>query len=461
MNERDIDNGRLIHDTEMEKIVAVSLMSSYQAYPEVRDILTSDCFHDQKLREIFETISELYDRGEKPEMVMVGNELAKKGSRVDRIELAELMVETQPVFSLREYALTLKEFALRRKMWEIGYNLMMKSGNQAELIEVLHNEAKTAIDGLFEDVGDELLTMEDTYRSLQEEMIIRNSNPGTITGTPTGFAELDANGGLNGSDLIVVGAETSQGKTSFATALAMSAIENGDNVAFYSMEMTPGQLTARIASMRSGINAKRILYEGLTMEEIARTDAAMEGIDKSLMHFDGKSTSSLDHIVRSIRNMKMKHGIKGAVVDYLQLVNIAGKELTPEQCVARVARDLKNLAKELDIWIIAISQLSRNPNNPLPSLSRLRSSGQIEEAADNIILIYRPRDRRYPEPYSDIPTTGTAMVTIAKGRHVGTNEFLCGFKAENTLFYPLKENEIAWLRNQSYFSNESDNEEPF
>ena len=456
MSEEYTDNtGVLIHDTEMERVVLVSLMVTGTNHRDVSGILDRECFFDPDNREIFEAVSELYSKGEMPDMVMVGNTLARKGSRVERKRVAEMCVQTPAVYNLREHALTLKEYSLRRKLWEIGYRLMRKSGNPAEPIVTLHSEAKKGIDGLFERMGDELITMEDTYRSLQEDMIVRNSNPGVLSGTKTGFAELDANGGLNGSDLIVVGAETSQGKTSFATALAMNAIENGEPVAFYSMEMTPKQLTARIASMRSGIPATRIMYQSMTMEEIMRVDGAMEGIDCSLMRFDGTSTSNLDRILMSIRNMKHRHGIKGAVVDYLQLIGVEGA--TTEQTAARCARDLKNLAKELDIWIIAISQLSRNQQNPVPSLSRLRNSGQIEEAADNIYLIYRPkRGFRYPEPFNGVSTDQTAMVMIAKGRNVGQSEFICGFKAETTLFHPLPEGLIRFNEPKGI-----DEEEPF
>lgn len=164
------------------------------------------------------------------------------------------------------------------------------------------------------------------------------------------------------------------------------------------------------------------------------------------LFFDEKSTSSLDSIVMSIRMMKSRNDIKGAVVDYMQLIQkMPG--MSTEQATARCARDLKNLAKELDIWIIAISQLSRDRSNPLPSMSRLRDSGQIEEAADNIYLIYRARDNKqtYPEPFTGYPTDGTAMVIIGKGRNTGTGEFLCGFKGENTLFYPLTEYDKATM----------------
>lgn len=438
-----LPDGSSLHDDRTEEAVLGAMMSLHSAIPSTLDILTEECFRGPRNREIFRAVMEVYSEGDLPDPILVGDRLSRTGSEIQTSDLMAVCAENPPLPDVRSHCLILQDLSLRRRMWETAYRLLNACTDKGRKIEEIHAEAKRGIDGVFGDVRSELHTLGDTYRELQEEMLERNAGNLGITGTPTGFRELDDNGGLNGSDLIVVGAETSQGKTSFATALAMSAIEHGDHVAFYSMEMTPVQLTARIASMRSGISSKRILYQKMTMDEIMRIDRAMEGIDTGLMHFDGRSTSSLDRILMSIRNMRHRHGIRGAVVDYLQLIGVEG--LTTEQTAAKCARELKNLAKELDIWIIAISQLSRNQQNPVPSLSRLRNSGQIEEAADNIFLIYRPKKNcRYPEPYAGISTEDTAMVMIAKGRHVGTDEFICGFKAENTLFHPLQEGMIRF-----------------
>lgn len=458
----------LIHDVELERTMIVSLMVSGLNMPQVIDILTPDCFYDLKMQEIFCSILEVYNQGKMPDMILVGNNLAGKQSTITKTDIVELCCNTQALFDLREHALLLKEFALRRQLWEIGYKLMTKSSNQAENLEHLHLDAKENIDSLFEDSTSDLLTMNDTYKALQEEILLRKDlPPGAITGTKTGFDFIDKNGGLSSSDLIVVGAETSQGKTSFATALSLSAIENGKKVAFYSMEMTPRQLTARVASMKTGINPARIMNQPLTLDEVFRIDKAMESFQTENMFFDGKSTSSLEHILMSIRNMKMRHNIDGAVVDYIQMIGLGSKDSNAEQRAAECARKLKNIAKELDIWIIAISQFSRDNKNPLPAISRLRDSGQIEQAADNIYLIHRPqKGLKYPEPYDSIPTEGTAMVMVAKGRHVGTGEFICGFKPENTLFYPLNQEEIENLIRDhslvvSYSNKGIDEDEPF
>lgn len=440
-----------ICNLEMEKSVLASLINHYQTIVDTKDILTEECFFCEDHKEIFRAIMEVFGRGDTPDAFLVANEIGKTASGISQTEIFELCVNTQSSFGITTHAMLLRDFSFRRKMWEIGHNLMVNSGDIQYQTNSIQIEAKRRIDGLFEGVEPEINTLQTTYTSLQQHMLLnRGRQDGEIYGTPTGFPEIDNCGGLCGSDLIVIGAETSQGKTSFATSLAVSAIEHGDGVAFYSMEMTSLQLTARIASMKTGMPTGKILFNKLSIEDICLIDAAMERVDSSKMFFDEKSNSSLDSILMSIRSMKMKHDIKGAVVDYLQLVRIDDKQLNREQATARIARDLKNLAKELDIWIIAISQLNRNPQNPVPTMSRLRDSGQIAEAADIVALIYRPRDgqQRYPEPFESIPVDGTAMVTIGKGRNIGTSRFICGFKADNTLFYPITQYDLMQLDNR-------------
>ncbi|MFG6426051.1 MAG: replicative DNA helicase [Muribaculaceae bacterium] len=436
-----------LHNTEMEKTALATLMTFGSSLEEIGDVLSEDCFYDIRNKEIFKAIKSVYSSGHFPDMTLVSSELAKMGSDVTILEVTELCVNTVKVADLHPHVLILKDYALRRKLWKICYHAMCRTSGASDAITAIHKDVKDGLDSLFDQEKSELSTLGTVFKKLNEKMIFNHDQPdGFIYGTPTGFPELDRDGGLCGTDLIIVGAETSQGKTSFATALAMSAIEYGDGVAFYSMEMTSLQLAARIASMRSGISSKRILRQKMTEEEIFKIGKAMQGIDMDKLFFDEKSTSSLDSIVMSIRMMKLRNDIKGAVVDYMQLIQkMPG--MSTEQATARCARDLKNLAKELDIWIIAISQLSRDRSNPLPSMSRLRDSGQIEEAADNIYLIYRARDNKqtYPEPFTGYPTDGTAMVIIGKGRNTGTGEFLCGFKGENTLFYPLTEYDKATM----------------
>jgi replicative DNA helicase len=139
--------------------------------------------------------------------------------------------------------------------------------------------------------------------------------------------------------------------------------------------------------------------------------------------------------------MKKRYDIEGVMIDYLQILNVNMKGTNKEQQMGDVARRLKNLAKDLDIWVIALSQLNRDHQNPEPTLNRLRDSGQIAEAADIVCLVYRPEvyGRRYSGEFAGKETEGTAQLNFAKGRNIGMMKFLCGFDAATTNFYNVEE----------------------
>lgn len=296
---------------------------------------------------------------------------------------------------------------------------------------------------IFCDTSVSVTTLYDSIKGLYD-IVNRNLQADKpTTGTPTGFPKIDNKGGLQPSDLVIVAGSTSQGKTSFATSVILTAIKAGSKVAFYSMEMTRQQLTARLASVESGIPANELLYSRLDNEKISMLD---KGIGKLYddcgkgLFFDDRSTSNIDMIIASIRSMKIKYEINGAVIDYLQILNVNMKGTNKEQQMGEVARRLKNLAKELNIWIIALSQLNRDSQNPEPSTDRLRDSGQIAEAADTVILIYRPEvyGKPYPKPFHECSTKGTAMINISKGRNIGIGRFICGFDSNTAHFYNLE-----------------------
>jgi replicative DNA helicase len=151
------------------------------------------------------------------------------------------------------------------------------------------------------------------------------------------------------------------------------------------------------------------------------------------VYFDENSTNDIDKICTSIRKLKIKHDINLVLVDYIQ--DMKGAET--EAGIAEIGRKLKNIAKELNIPVIAISQLGRDRNNPEPTISRLRGSGQLEEKADIILLLYRPEyyNKEYSEPHENIPVQGTAQIKIAKGRNIGIGSFILNFNKETTNFY--------------------------
>lgn len=434
----------LINDPNEEKYVIGSILIDKSAYTIVRQYIDDECFYNPKNKDIWKAIDIIGKDGHHIDFITVSSELGKMKSPINVADLMGIMESISSSANVEFHAKRLQDLGRRRRLWLVGQQLSKVGMSEDILIEDAHQEAIESIGNVFEK-ADGVFTLTDAMNSLNN-IIVKNVTAGTVTtGTKTGLIMFDEKGGLQKSDLIIVAGETSMGKTSLALCMTRHAIENKAKVAFYSMEMTKEQLTARLISAKTNISANNILYSGnLSTSEISMIDEARGKLPGENLFFDDKSTSNIDSILLSIRMLKMQKNIDGAVVDYLQILNVNSRSnsMSREQAMGDAARRFKNLAKELNIWIIAISQLSRDSTNPEPNINRLRDSGQIGEAADVVILVYRPEyyNRSYPAPYDnrdDYPVEGTAMIDVAKGRNIGTFKFFMKFNKNTTNFYNI------------------------
>ncbi len=424
---------QLPHNLDSERIVLGSILSDVNAYPEVSVILTPVMFYDPFHGEIYGKMVDGANKGKLPDVVSLAEDYKNDSNKV--MKLADI----SGCFSVDYYnhALNVQEKHVRRSLWRVATRLssdiFVPTRETDDLIAYLQSE----MDGLTAQVSStDVSTLKEAINGVYRQ-IENNLKGNYLTGTDTGFTQINkASGGLQKSDLIVIAGETSSGKTSLALAFINKAAVQGHGVAMYSMEMKKEQCAARLLSMNSGVPSNQILYSKLDKEYLRIVDDGVNKIYNLPIYFDDNSTSNIDKIIASIRSMKIKHDISGAVVDYLQILNVNQRNFNKEQAMGDVARRLKNLAKELDIWVIAISQLNRDANNPVPNLNRLRDSGQIAEAADMVMFVYRPEmyGKFYPEPFANYSTKGTAMIDIAKGRNIGTHKFICEFDAKNTSF---------------------------
>lgn len=435
-------NQPLVNDPKAEQYVIGSLLVDPTAYTLVSQYLDEDCFYDPMCRDIWKAVDNMGKQGMPIDVISVSAELSKQKSNVTALDLMNISAQIASSAHVEYHAIRLQDLGRRRKLWVVGQQLSKVGLSEEILTADAHQEAIESIGGVFEK-ADGVFTLDDAMNSLNEIMVKNATVGGVTTGTKTGMERFDEKGGLQKSDLIIVAGETSQGKTSLALCMTRHAIENGAKVAFYSMEMTKEQLTARLLSAKTNIPANNILYSGsLAPSEIRMIDDARGKLPGENLFFDDKSTSNIDSILLSIRMLKLQKDIDGAVVDYLQILNVNSRStsFSREQAMGDAARRFKNLAKELNIWIIALSQLSRDSNCPEPNLNRLRDSGQIGEAADVVILVYRAEyyNRAYPAPFDnkdDYPTDGTAMIDVAKGRNIGTFKFFMGFNKNTTNFF--------------------------
>ena len=434
-----------VHDEECEKYVLGTAMMKVNALSEIREFITDDSFYVSKHKAIWKAITALDDKGTAPDIITVLGELQSQGyTDMTPADIAEIGGKTI-IGSAMPHAIRLRDLYVRRQMWTIGHKLVNAGSTEIDSIDDVREMLRDGVDGLFSQSDESIFTLEEVAKMLYE-LVSKNLNgQGVIVGTPTGFKRLDEKGGLHKSDLVIVAGESSQGKTSFATSMVLQALQKGSKVAFYSMEMTKVQITARMAAMMSGVSSSDLLYStSLNPDQLSRFDSALSLMTNYSLYFDDKSTSNLEGILNSIRSLKIKHDIDGVVVDYLQILNVNSKNNNKEQAMADAARKLKNLAKDLDIWIIALSQLNRDNQNPQPNLNRLRDSGQIAEAADIVLFVYRPEyyGRSFPEPFENESTKGKAMIDIAKGRNIGTMRFLVRFEPHLTLFSDIVEESL-------------------
>lgn len=439
---------RQVSDPAAERYVLGSILLDSQSYYLAAGYLSEGCFYTPMHRDIFRAIHSLSGEGKQMDIVLVNAELARMGvTSVTMLDLMDIMAGVASSAHIEEHALRLRTLYRRRKLWEIAQRLSSESMDESKDID---RAQQKAIDGML-DASEETQKDVTICGALGElvQAVDENQRRGyRMTGTPTGFTKWDEKGGLQGGDLVVIAADSSMGKTSLALTMARNAVERGRGVAFYSMEMTRQQLTARYISPLVRIPSSRLLYAtNLTASETGRIKAVSGKHMEDGFYIDDASTSSLDSILVSIRTMKARYGIKGAVIDYLQILGIVGGSgrVTREQMLGSAARRLKNLAKELGIWVIALSQLSRDKEKGLPSLARIRDSGQIVEAADVVALLYRP-DAAGEKSYGSMmggdvpsPVDGTAMIDVAKGRNIGTFRFFARFDGATTTFHDMSE----------------------
>lgn len=428
---------QLPHNLDSEKIVIGSIISDVNAYSEVSPVLNAEMFYNPFHKELYEEIERQAKKGKVPDLVLLCDKYSGNTTAISNI------VDISDHFSIDYYnhALNVQEKFVRRRLWALGSQLANDVHSPKDTNDLLKSIQRDLSLINQEVSSSDVTTLNDAIKDVYKQ-IETNLKGENLTGTDTGFSEINkASGGLQKSDLIIVAGETSSGKTSLSLAITDSAAKSGEAVAIYSMEMTKVQCAARLLSMNSGVPSNQILFSKLESEYIEQIDRGTGKIQNLPVYFDDRSTSNIDNIIASIRSMKSKYDISGAVVDYLQILNVNQKSMNKEQAMGDVARRLKNLAKELNIWVIALSQLNRDSQNPVPNLNRLRDSGQIAEAADIVMFVYRPEiyGKFFPEPFNQYDTKGKAMIDVAKGRNIGLLKFICDFDEKTTHFKEFTE----------------------
>lgn len=429
----------LLHNNAVEQAILGTILQ-YEGGPmeHICQQITKAMFYQPQHSLIYGLMVEIYERGEKVDLPAVSVEYVKTKEGALNPSYTMELINYQNLALLDKNIHDLVDMYQRRQLRNIGLQLSEVGVSWERDTDEAKQAAVEAIKHLDDNPDSSISSFADALKEVDETI---NTNASGIAkhGISTGFRSIDAKGGFQPSDLVVIAAESSQGKTSFAMDIAVNAAKSGTPVGVYSLEMKQAQLAARVVSADTGINSRLIMNERLNPNELKRIDEAFGRLYNLPIYFDDSSTISVSKIYSSIRMLVRRKGIKLAVIDYLQILSTNQKTANIETFYGEVSRKLKNLAKELNICIVLLSQLSRSYDSPEPTLSRLRGSGQINEAADMTFLLYRPEvyGKQYTGEYCKTPTKGTALVQCAKGRNVGLFSFICGFNAESTHFHDL------------------------
>ena len=419
---------------EIEECLLGKLIVTPKLIDKYSELLHKDLFYDDFNKSVYHAINSLHSKNRTIDILTVSKLI--KGEQV----AYNLSCMTESSFHIIEaYSCIgiLTEEYQKRTIANVVNDLGNRLSNHEEL-ELIIGDLHTAVNKLSIGKPEKLSNLKSQITDFLKDIEIRMNTDGLL-GIASGFQDIDRfTGGWQETDLIIVGGASSMGKTSFALALAYNAAKytNTPSVIF-SYEMSALQLLRRLASMESGISNRYITNGTLNDEELAKIHNTIGEIESLPLFIDEGSITSLGYLVHRIKEYVKNKKVKFVMVDYLQLVSSKNKAGSREQEVSKVARTLKNLAKELNITVIALSQLNRGVgmrNNSKPTLSDLRESGEIEEAADVVILIYRPE--YYGIEYNDDgkESKGTANIIFAKGRNIGVGEVTLSFKSEITKF---------------------------
>lgn len=449
--------------SELEDSVLGALMVESSAYDRVANLLHENIFYKESNKKIFAAIKTLASMSQPIDRLTVVDQLQKDGTLEQVGGSYQITLITMQIGSsahLEFHAQVIAEKFVAREVIRISNKITEMAYDETTDIYDTLNFANENLKNLDISAEGGILNIIQSLELMIENIYKNSSENKGSSGTQIGFKKFDErSGGFQTSDFNVIAAESSQGKTSLALSMARNMAVNGSKIAIYSLEMKAMQVAARLTAMETGLPANVLLYSKFDKEMYEQLHGGIGRLTKSEIYIDEKSTSSLSSITASIRTMVKSYGVKGVFIDYIQLIHAGEKGMNKEQQTALIARTFKNLAKELDIWITALSQLSRDNTNPVPTIKRLRDSGQIEEAADVVILIYRPEHygRKHIEEFENENPSGTAMIDIAKGRNIGTFKFVCRFDNKTTHFFDKPDFEQATInaveKSRAFYDN--------
>ena len=440
MSESSVDYGSrtMPHDDVAEQSVLGGMLLSKDAIADVVESLRASDFYKPAHETIYEAILSLYGHGSPADAITVADELKKRGelTRVGGAAYLHTLIASVPTAANAQYyAEIVKEHAIMRRLIEAGTKIaQLGYANETE-VDALVDQAQAEIYAVTDgNAKEDYVSFSEALEATMREIDANSNRPDGVYGVPTDFIELDElTGGLHGGQMVVIAARPGVGKSTLALDIARSAaIHHHMATVFFSLEMSRTELAMRILSAEGKISMGRLKKGDLDTEGWTNLATLQGRIDSAPLFIDDSPNMTLMEIRAKCRRLKQRNDLKLVVLDYLQLMSSGKKVESRQQEVSEFSRSLKLLAKELDVPVIALSQLNRGSEqrtDKRPMVSDLRESGSIEQDADMVILLHR-EDMYNP----DSDRVGEADMIIAKHRGGPTRTIPLAFSGKYSRF---------------------------
>eukprot|EP01132_Coremiostelium_polycephalum_P002941 gene2941-3667_t len=474
---------------ELEQSILGALMLEKDSLTEVIDILKPNSFYEEAHQEIYKAIIELFNNSAPVDLRTVVNQLRKSG-KLEAVGgsyyLASLTTRVSSAANIEYHARAVIEYAIKRQLIQVATSIHRHAYEDTTDVFTLLDHAEQALFEVTEsNIRKNYVDMRSLLGEAFKELEAKRAHKDGLTGIPSGFISLDrVTSGWQKSDLVIVAARPGMGKTAFMLSLLRNAaIDHGHAVAIFSLEMSSLQLVNRMIAAEAELESEKIKKGTLADYEWQQLVHKTTQLSQAPIFIDDTPALSVFELRTKCRRLKAKHDIQLIIIDYLQLMTADSNKNSGnrEQEIAAISRSLKNLAKELNVPILAPAQLSRavetRGGNKRPMLSDLRESGAIEQDADMVLFLYRPEYYGITEDELGNPTQGVTEVIIAKHRNGSLDSVALKFIGKYTKFTDLDTVPFSdGYRQESFgtitknsrandgippYANQEDNEPPF
>ncbi len=440
---------------ETERLVLGALMIDKDAFTVVSEILRPETFYEPRNQKVFAAIQTLSLNEHPVDMLTVTEQLKRDGTLEEvggEMYIYELTAPVASSAHVEYHARILAQKFLARQLISFASVIETKAFDESNDIEVVMQEAEGSLFELSQkNMRQDYTQIDPIVKRAVEIMQLAAANTGGLTGVASGFTKLDEmTSGWQKSDLVILAGRPAMGKTSFALSIAKNiAVDNRVPTAFFSLEMSNVQLVNRLISNTCEIDSKKVMNGQLNEAEWARLDKNIRKLDGAPLYLDDTPGLSIFELRTKARRLVREKGVQIIMIDYLQLMNANGARFgNRQEEVSTISRSLKQLAKELDIPVIALSQLNRSVeqrdsnDGKRPQLSDLRESGAIEQDADMVIFVHRPEYYHIYHDEQGNDLHGMAQIIIAKHRKGAVGDVLLHFRGQYTRFANPEDNYV-------------------